>query len=70
MIFILHYFIGMSLFFMFSVIYNSKCEIGRELSPAQIIFASTFWPIFTLAILGGLLCKGIENLIDLIKIKK
>lgn len=70
MVLALHYFIGMSLFFMFSVIYNSKCEIGRELSPPQIIFASTFWPIFTLAILGGLLCKGIENLIDRIKTKK
>lgn len=70
MFYIFHYFIGISLFFTFSAIYNLKCERGNELSPAQILFASVLWPIFSLAIIGGLLCKGLENLMDLLKIKR
>lgn len=70
MVYIFHYFIGIFLFFIFSVIYNLKCEKGREISPPQIIFAAALWPVFTLAILGGLLCKGLENLIELLKFKK
>lgn len=70
MIYILYHLIGISIFFVFSAIYNLKCEAGKEISPAQIIFAAIFWPLFTLAILGGLLCRGLENLMDFLKFKK
>jgi len=52
MIYLSHYLIGVSLLLLFCVIYNLKCDPGREISPAQIFFASILWPVFILGVLG------------------
>jgi hypothetical protein len=70
MIYLSHYLIGISLILLFCVIYNLKCEPGKEISPAQIVFASVLWPVFILGVLGLGTWMGLEILMDKIVRRK
>ena len=70
MIYISNYLIGISLVFLLCVIYNLKCDPGKEISPAKIVFASFLWPAFILGVLASIIWKGLEILTDKIASKK